>query len=446
MNLYPAKTKKDHLFSIVLSPNLAKPFTLPLRQTRTLFGWLVALPIMLAFVACPDLSAAATFYVATNGKDTNPGTLTKPFLTINKAAKLAKAGDTVLVRSGIYKERVVPSYSGRLGAYISFQPYRNESVTIDASGLQQGFILWKVSYIRIAGFKVINAKREGIHIHDHLDTSDAGSDHNIIEDNIVENNGEEGYSGIYVGGHNNRVINNEVHGNGYINGVATRRPDHGVYLAGNGNFVEGNNIYSNARMGIRMEGNGNTITDNDIHSNGEHGIAIWVDAPFQSNGTSIQKNLIVDNIYGGIRIWGEGSGAKPDNVFLYNNTITNSSAMDGIYVTGGATNIKVKNNIIKGSYSGVMLGVENSTVGYEENNNIVSGSGRFVFGSQYFNSFEQYQQAVAPNAQSSLNQDPLLQQDYSLSPGSPAIDNGTYVGIPFMGSAPDIGAVEFSLT
>jgi parallel beta-helix repeat protein len=401
---------------------------------------------MLAIVACPDLSAATTFYVAKNGNDANSGTLSKPFLTINRAAKLTRPGDTILVRSGIYKERVTPYNSGGRVAYISYQPYQTESVTIDASGLQQGFILWKVSRIRIAGFKVINAQRSGIHIQDHKDTPDAGSDHNIIAGNVVENNGTAGYNGIYIGGHDNRVTDNEVRGNGYINGAATPQSGHGVYLAGNGNFVEGNNIYSNARMGIRMEGNGNTITDNDIHLNMEYGLSIWVDAPFQANGISIQKNLIVNNVKGGIRIHGEGSGAKPDNIFLYNNTITNSAARDGIYVSGGATNIKIKNNIIKGSYSGVMLGAEDSITGYEEDYNIVSGSGMFVFGSQYFNSFEQYRLAVAPNSQSSLNQDPLLQQDYSLSPGSPAIDNGTYVGLPFMGSAPDIGAVESSLS
>ncbi len=35
---------------------------------------------------------------------------------------------------------------------------------------------------------------------------------------------------------------------------------------------------------------------------------------------------------------------------------------------------------------------------------------------------------------------------YTLSPGSPLIDAGTNVGLPFQGSAPDIGAFEFGNT
>ena len=44
--------------------------------------------------------SGVTYYVSTTGKDSNPGTLAAPFLTIQHAANTAAAGDAVQVRAG----------------------------------------------------------------------------------------------------------------------------------------------------------------------------------------------------------------------------------------------------------------------------------------------------------------------------------------------------------
>jgi hypothetical protein len=46
---------------------------------------------------------AATYFVAPDGDDTNPGTLDKPFATMQKGHDKAVAGDTVYLRGGTYK-------------------------------------------------------------------------------------------------------------------------------------------------------------------------------------------------------------------------------------------------------------------------------------------------------------------------------------------------------
>ena len=47
---------------------------------------------------------AATYYVATNGSNNNPGTLARPFATLRHAAEnVARAGDTILMRGGTYR-------------------------------------------------------------------------------------------------------------------------------------------------------------------------------------------------------------------------------------------------------------------------------------------------------------------------------------------------------
>ncbi|HZK80996.1 MAG TPA: right-handed parallel beta-helix repeat-containing protein [Humisphaera sp.] len=76
---------------------------------------------------------SATWFVATNGSDSNPGTITKPFLTIQHGADMTHAGDTVDVRAGVYHETVTLHNSGTTSQHILIQPYNNESVTIDGA-------------------------------------------------------------------------------------------------------------------------------------------------------------------------------------------------------------------------------------------------------------------------------------------------------------------------
>ena len=66
--------------------------------------------------------SAATYYVATNGIDTNPGSLLSPWRTIAKASGILLPGDTVLVRGGVYGERITVGVSG--SAATGFVTYR----------------------------------------------------------------------------------------------------------------------------------------------------------------------------------------------------------------------------------------------------------------------------------------------------------------------------------
>lgn len=81
--------------------------------------------------------ALSTYFVAPNGSDTytgsDAGSISHPFATIQKAANLAVAGDTVYLRAGTYHEDVIPTHSGTAAAPITFMPYNGESVTIDGA-------------------------------------------------------------------------------------------------------------------------------------------------------------------------------------------------------------------------------------------------------------------------------------------------------------------------
>src|SRR5262245_63706428 len=48
-------------------------------------------------------ASAAEYYVAPTGNDSNPGTMTSPFATIQRGHDVAAAGDTVWIRGGTYR-------------------------------------------------------------------------------------------------------------------------------------------------------------------------------------------------------------------------------------------------------------------------------------------------------------------------------------------------------
>ncbi len=50
----------------------------------------------------PSVAHAATWYVAPNGNDNNPGTLASPFQTLPAAISAASPGDEILLRGGTY--------------------------------------------------------------------------------------------------------------------------------------------------------------------------------------------------------------------------------------------------------------------------------------------------------------------------------------------------------
>ena len=55
---------------------------------------------------------AATYYMSTTGKDTNPGTESAPWLTLSRALPAMSGGDTLIIEDGIYK-----GAKNRIGVY-----------------------------------------------------------------------------------------------------------------------------------------------------------------------------------------------------------------------------------------------------------------------------------------------------------------------------------------
>ncbi len=97
---------------------------------------------------------AATYVVdqaAPGAGDANPGTEEKPFKTIQHAADVAKAGDSVCVMAGKYDERVRVRAGGAEGQPITFRAMPRRSATVSGFDLE-------ASYLRIEGFDMTAAR------------------------------------------------------------------------------------------------------------------------------------------------------------------------------------------------------------------------------------------------------------------------------------------------
>lgn len=79
------------------------------------------------------------YYVSTVGSDSDSGTLTKPFKTVQKCASVAQAGETCLIRGGTYRETITPANSGSASkGSITFANYKNENVIISGADVIEG--------------------------------------------------------------------------------------------------------------------------------------------------------------------------------------------------------------------------------------------------------------------------------------------------------------------
>lgn len=72
-------------------------------------------------------------FVSPGGSDENPGTIDRPFKTVQKCANFVRSGETCWLREGIYRETVRPKVSGTREQPITFAAYKDEKVTISGT-------------------------------------------------------------------------------------------------------------------------------------------------------------------------------------------------------------------------------------------------------------------------------------------------------------------------
>ncbi len=111
--------------------------------------------LLTIFIMCPSSWAAIYYVNASTGNDSNSGTLSKPWRTIEKANNTLVAGDTVNIQSGTYSnDPINPRNSGNSNQYITYQRYQSETPTLTNG---TAINLTNKSYIIVDGLRVGDA-------------------------------------------------------------------------------------------------------------------------------------------------------------------------------------------------------------------------------------------------------------------------------------------------
>ena len=330
------------------------------------------------------LPSGKVYYVATTGSDANAGSLTAPLRTIQRAADLVVAGDTVAVRAGVYNEAVSLTRSGSAaGGKITFQSYPGETAVVDGTGLTVSgtkglFTLTDVSYVAVNGFEVRNYTTSsttnvpaGIfvqgagsfidllinRIHDIRNTASSVSANGFglavygskapASINNLTISGNELYNlvtgsseSMVVNGNVQgwRIINNVVHDNNNIGidaiGFEGTAPDPAFDQARDG-LISGNLVYSITSAGnpaygtdmsadgIYVDGGTRIVIENNVVHHVDIGIELASEHPGRATSAiTVRNNLVYSNHTAGISIGGYAAGlGQTQGVSIVNNTL-----------------------------------------------------------------------------------------------------------------------------
>lgn len=468
------------------------------RYVSVVRGFLVLAWVLAQIVihSAPAEAAGNTYYVATDGNDTNPGTFSLPWRTIQKAANAMTVGDSVYVSSGTYNESVSVSQSGSspsqmisfiangtvqingaielYGDYISVQGF---TVTPSACDWK-GAIHVDGSYDLILNNTILNSARIGIEtVSAQMSSRGVDSKGDVIRGNKI--NHAAGTS-MYILGNNHLIENNEItrqwngtcgngngdgdafmfHGSGhtfrgnYIHDFYKSdmtQPDHvdafqtfsdpawGKWSAKN-TIIEGNHIFL---------GHAGTLEEAWDGTNSICGFMIGGTLSDVASNIIIRNNIIES--WCGLNM--AGSGGEIDYLQVYNNTWRSSLNFNaGYWPHGinldGATNFRVYNNITV-DFAYDHIGINSGT----------------TWGGQYGHNLMWNSDGSAPRLDGYVVQpsdlvgiNPLFVSDFTdlhLSGGSPAIGSGLTIssvtndidGVERpQGAGYDIGAYEYVST
>ncbi|MCP4680397.1 MAG: hypothetical protein GY854_33915 [Deltaproteobacteria bacterium] len=225
----------------------------------------------------PPLCQNNTYYVATDGDDSNPGTQDDPWLTAQFAADTAIAGDCVIFEDGEYPiaSRVVFETAGEADNPIVFMAANKHQAKL-IGPTDDGDVYSILGVFRDIGGEEIYEDTDYYLIFDGLDI-EGGWDH-VIQ----------------VAGANRVVIRNcRLHGSGRDAIKNNHGSDH--------NLIEGCEIFN---TGLRDDSNAEGIdaTSSEyltIRGNNVHNVPTWgIYVKKQSSHAIIEKNVVHDCGYG----------------------------------------------------------------------------------------------------------------------------------------------------
>ena len=382
------------------------------------------LPVV--FAASTADAAVTDLYVdktMSSCSDGGAGTATAPYCTITKGTSAIKAGYTLYIGSGVYKETVKPSVSGTSTAPVTITRWAGRSPTIGV-GMTNGVNLSNRSFVTVSGLTIANTVADGIYV--------SGSNNVTISTNTVTGAGAPASGQTAPGISLRNTSSSRVAGN-----TTDQNHGHGILLTSSstGNTVSGNEASLNAEgwrrnaNGIDVVSPGNTIIGNTTHDNEDSGINFYTGG----NNNLAVNNVTYNNGDHGIDDYNVTGGRLIGNTVFHNCT-------SGINVEGTSGSYTVMNNVavdnaVYPAYNGIACSRRAGNIGIWDSapasthvdHNLVwlSKPGTmYVFGSRY-TTLAAMQAATGQEA-AGVQGDPRFVDSahgkLKLSAGSPAID------------------------
>jgi hypothetical protein len=302
-----------------------------------------ALFMLLTFVSATFGQTNSSFYVATTGNDSNPGTQATPWRTIQHAADTARAGSTVNVRGGVYEELVSINASGNASdGFITFRSFPGETAALDAThftpaGRTGVLTIQNKSYVRIEGFEIRNF-RTAEHRLAPLGTNVMGSGSHIelLNNNVhhIENN-FEGRDAPGSGGNGFGIA---------VYGTDAKTPITDLIIDDN----EVHHLKTGSSESLVVNGNVThfRITHDVVHDNNNIGIDV---IGFERAAPDPAVDQARDGVVSGNLVYNITSRG--------NSAYGNDENSDGIYVDGG-TRILIEQNVMHDVDFGIELASE----------------------------------------------------------------------------------------
>jgi hypothetical protein len=437
---FVAADQGAHTFSVTLNTVGSQSVTAADTVTSSITGTLSGITV-----------SGASYYVSTTGSDSNPGTISAPFRTINHGVSILHPGYILYVRAGTYAEsliNVIPSGTS-WSIPVTVAAYPGESVALQpASGAQYVIeILGSSSYIDVNGLNLDGTNISASAFYITKNTSGVFPDHIKFENAEVKNAPAQG---VFVSGTTtasstyDQFLHLTVHNNGSGNG------SHGMYISGSHILIAHCESYSNGGEGIQIYmasginpsvASYNTVSYCKLHDNGTFGASANIGLGIYTGDGNVAFNDLIWNNAIGISV---ERGAT--NTLIYNNTIYHNTGDGGMrigYSSPASSGTIIKNDLFN-SNSKTIFDFE---AGLTEDYNLLDTSVVLGRGGSL---------SSGSGAHDVSSSNPMFVNasghDFHLQAGSPAIDKGvtlTLVPDDFdgvlrpQGTAYDIGAYEY---
>src|SRR4051794_6547305 len=420
---------------------------------------LAALTVLLS----PAVARAAEYYVSPSGSDSAAGSMAAPFATLSKANSAAGAGDTIWVRGGTYflTSQLVLSKSGTADTNrTKIWAVAGETPVLDASryvtsnpAVDVPVVLVTGSWMHLRGLEIGNAKvgASGDHSYSLLRTKNASN--NTFE--LLDLHHGFG-SGLFIdtGTGGNLILNCDSHDNYDVNGSqgdGQNGDGFGVHYqtSGPSTIIRGCRAWNDSDDGYDFISQEVpvTIEDSFAISNGRG-------AEGNGNGFKIgsSQNGIRHIVRNNVAWKNKASGFYANHSTGGNTWYNNTSYMNGTQYNMLASSFDSSGNvtgtiILTGSKAHVMR----NNVGFPNKNVSMDGvdtaSNTWDLGvSEASTDFASTSDTGCTGAREANGGMPSACTFMHLKAGSPLIDKGVNVGLPYVGTAPDLGAYEYGAT